>query len=49
MGLTCGRMEDGRLLLLAVQYHLSGLRDLEKQDKDEKTKSILKIKRKRTY
>jgi hypothetical protein len=28
-------MEDGRLLLLAVQYHLSGLRDLGKQNKDQ--------------
>jgi len=42
-------MEDGRLLLLAVQYHLSGLCYLGKQNKDGKTKSILKIKRKRTY
>jgi hypothetical protein len=42
-------MEDGRLLLLAVQYQLSGLYDLRKQNKDGKTKSILKIKRKRTY
>jgi len=41
-------MEDGRLLLLAVQYQLSGLRDLGKQNKDGKTKSILKMKRKMT-